>query len=49
LDAFARRRGLLVTGGSDFHGDQRADELGRLPGNWHTQPQDVAALMARIT
>jgi predicted metal-dependent phosphoesterase TrpH len=48
LDAFARRRGLLVTGGSDFHGDQRADELGRLPGDWQTQREDVAALMARM-
>lgn len=49
LDAFARRRGLLVTGGSDFHGDQRADELGRLPGDWRNQREDVAALMARMT
>ncbi|NLV58741.1 MAG: PHP domain-containing protein [Clostridiales bacterium] len=49
LDAFARRRGLLVTGGSDFHGDRKTDELGRLPGDWQTQPQDVSALTARIT
>ena len=26
-----------------------ADELGRLPGDWRTQREDVAALMARMT
>ena len=32
LDAFARRSGLLVTGGSDYHGDAGSTvQLGRLP------------------
>ncbi|MEA5014043.1 MAG: PHP domain-containing protein [Candidatus Limiplasma sp.] len=46
LEAYARRRGLLVTGGSDFHGDQGAGDIGKLPQGWHTQGEDVAALMA---
>ena len=45
LEAIAKRRGLLVTGGSDFHGDRgtRA-RMGGLPGNWHSCTQDLYLL-----
>lgn len=46
LEAYARRQGLLVTGGSDFHGDQGHGELGKLPQGWQSQEQDVRALLA---
>ncbi len=49
LEAFARRQGLLVTGGSDFHGDEgRREALGRWPGQWENREQDVRALYAYI-
>jgi len=45
LEAMARRRGLLVTGGSDFHGDSGARaELGGLPAGWRAWKDDLAAL-----
>lgn len=49
LEAMARRRGLLVTGGSDFHGDRgtRA-KLGGLPSGWHAWAEDLAALQAAM-
>ena len=45
LDALAREEGLLVTGGSDYHGDAgtRA-RMGRLPCGWHALERDIAAL-----
>lgn len=49
LDALARRHGLLVTGGSDFHGDRGARaRLGGLPGGWRAWPDDLAALRAAM-
>lgn len=49
LDALAREEGLLVTGGSDYHGDAgtRA-RMGRLPCGWRTLERDIAALMAAV-
>ncbi len=49
LLAMARRRGLLITGGSDYHGDagSRA-KLGGVPAGWHSCAADVAALQAAI-
>lgn len=49
LDALAREEGLLVTGGSDYHGDAgtRA-RMGRLPCGWRTSERDIAALMAAV-
>ena len=49
LDAMARRLGLLVTGGSDFHGDRgtRA-KLGGVPAGWQRCAADVAVLQAAV-
>ncbi len=49
LEAMARRKGLLVTGGSDFHGDSgtRA-KLGGLPAGWRAWAEDLAALQAAM-
>ena len=46
LERIARRRGLLVTGGSDFHrtGDGRHGEVGCMAGRWQTAREDMAAL-----
>lgn len=45
LDAMARRRNLLVTGGSDFHGDRGSHAaLGALPSGWDCWPEDLQAL-----
>ena len=47
LEAFARRQGLLVTGGSDYHGDVGLSEtLGA--DRWISMTQDVEALLAHI-
>ena len=49
LEAMARRRGLLVTGGSDFHGDRGSRaKLGGLPSGWNAWADDLAALEAAI-
>lgn len=49
LEAFARRRKLLVTGGSDFHGDQNTTvHFGKLPVEWTKAHEDVLALMSAI-
>lgn len=46
LEAFARKQQLLVTGGSDFHGDPGSgDAPGKLPPGWGMQKQDVEALL----
>lgn len=49
LDALARAQGLLVTGGSDYHGDTdvRA-RMGRLPAGWLTAEEDVRVLMSAV-
>ena len=45
----ARREGLLVTGGSDFHGEAvRKTEIGEGLDRWTTIEDDVQALMASI-
>ncbi|NLI20474.1 MAG: PHP domain-containing protein [Clostridiales bacterium] len=45
LESLARRQGLLVTGGSDFHGDQGSRaRLGGLPPGWRDPPADLQAL-----
>ena len=53
LQGMAKRNGLLVTGGSDFHGDSGARaKLGGLPTGWQHWREDLAALedaMARST
>ena len=49
LDAMARQRGLLVTGGSDFHGDPNTRvQLGSLPAGWSTREDDVQALLSKM-
>lgn len=50
LDKLARRLGLLVTGGSDFHGEHvREDrQLACQTARWHTMEKDVRALCARM-
>lgn len=45
LAQYAQRNGLLVTGGSDFHGDANARvQMGHMPAGWHTWREDAAAL-----
>ncbi|MCI6374365.1 MAG: hypothetical protein MR821_03620, partial [Clostridiales bacterium] len=45
----ARREGLLVTGGSDFHGEAvRESRIGEGLERWASMEQDVRALLARI-
>ena len=49
LNNLARREGLLVTGGSDFHGEAvRKTGIGEGIDRWRTMENDVQALMARI-
>lgn len=46
MDAFARRMGLLVTGGSDYHcDDQRHGQPGCTAFYWHNAEADVSALL----
>lgn len=49
LVRMARREGLLVTGGSDFHGEAvRATGIGEGLDRWKTMESDVQALMEAI-
>lgn len=49
LDRLARRKGLLVTGGSDFHGDgTHRGRLGEGLERWVTAQEDVRALLEKI-
>ena len=50
LDAYVRRQGLLVTGGSDFHaeGDGRHGSPGCTAAYWPRAAEDVAALLAAM-
>ncbi len=49
LHRMANRMGLLVTGGSDFHGEAvRRTQLGEGLARWTTAEQDVQALRSRI-
>ena len=46
LDGLARQCGLLVTGGSDFHGDVGSTlHIGRLPAGWLQRESDLSALL----
>ena len=47
LDQLARSSGLLVTGGSDYHGDPGSTvHVGRLPAGWQSRSEDVCALLS---
>ena len=49
LDDYARRRGLLVTGGSDYHGDLNArTRMGRMPAGWASLREDIERLEEKI-
>ncbi len=49
FERLARGLGLLVTGGSDFHGAAvRPSQLGMHAARWRTQEEDVAALLAAL-
>lgn len=49
LDSLARSMGLLVTGGSDYHGDPASTvHIGRLPAGWPNRAEDLSALMKAI-
>lgn len=49
LKHLAQREKLLVTGGSDFHGEAvRKTEIGEGLDRWHSVEDDVCALLARI-
>ena len=45
LESIARQEGLLVTGGSDYHGDAGSTvHIGRLPSGWNSREKDLQAL-----
>ena len=49
LRHLAQREQLLITGGSDFHGETvRKTEIGEGLDRWQTMESDVQALLARI-
>lgn len=49
LDSMARSLGLLVTGGSDYHGDQQCCvRMGRMPSGWKDPEADLNKLLERI-
>ena len=49
LEALARNNGLIVTGGSDYHGDPGSTiQIGRLPSGWQHRDADLSALMEAI-
>lgn len=47
-DRLARRNGLLVTGGSDYHGRASEVRIGSHLPAWRSVDEDVGALLARI-
>jgi predicted metal-dependent phosphoesterase TrpH len=48
LDAMARSLGLLVTGGSDYHGDPCCcTKIGRMPSGWKDPEGDLQKLMEK--
>jgi len=50
LDALARQEHLLVTGGSDYHGDVGSTaHIGHLPSGWDVRTQDMTALFEAIS
>ena len=48
LDRMARRNGLLVTGGSDYHGSTKTQRIGDGMNGWTRVEQDFQALTAAI-
>lgn len=49
LERLARREGLLVTGGSDYHGDAESQaRMGHLPTGWDAVNRDLQALRNAI-
>ena len=49
IDSMARSLGLLVTGGSDYHGDANCCvRMGRMPSGWQDPESDLQALLERI-
>ena len=49
LERFARRHGLLVTGGSDFHGEaMRPTAIAQGVERWREAPRDTALLFEKI-
>ena len=49
LEWLARREGLLVTGGSDYHGDAESQaRMGHLPTGWDAVNRDLQALRNAI-
>ena len=50
LEQLARQEELLVTGGSDYHGDPASTaHIGRLPAGWHARKDDIHALYEAIS
>ena len=50
LEELARQEKLLVTGGSDYHGDPASTaHIGRLPAGWRTRTEDMNALYKAIS
>ena len=50
LDGLARQEGLLVTGGSDYHGDPGSTvRIGRLPAGWPGRKDDLEALQSALS
>ena len=50
LEALAHQENLLVTGGSDYHGDPGSTaHIGRLPSGWQSRRQDIDALYSAIS
>lgn len=50
LDGIARQENLLITGGSDYHGDPgKSVRIGRLPAGWHDRENDLSALLRAIS
>jgi hypothetical protein len=49
LCRLAKKHELLMTGGSDFHGDRSMQtKIGEYPSGWHSWKQDTDALQAAI-
>lgn len=49
LARMAQSEGLLVTGGSDYHGDADTQaRIGRLPPGWRSMDEDIEALLNAI-
>ncbi len=48
IESMARSMGLLVTGGSDYHGDQNCStRMGRMPSGWKNPEEDLQRLLER--